>query len=72
MVPGNLSFEAESVLDKEIFNLEAEAMWKGHFQMLSDDELGEVDLEALLAGLKDLIGRVTRAYREELAQRELK
>jgi hypothetical protein len=70
MVPGNLSFEAESVLDEEIFNLEAEAMWKSHFQTLSDDELRAVDLEVLLAGLKDRIARMTRAYNEELKQRQ--
>ncbi len=70
MVPGNLSFEAESVLDKDIFNQEAEAMWKTHLQTLSDDELREVDIEVLLAGLKDRIARVTRAYNEELKERQ--
>jgi len=64
-----LNFEAESVLDKEIFNREAEAMWKTHFQTLSDEELQAVDLEVLVAGLKDRIERVTRAYKEELKQR---
>ncbi len=70
MVPGKLSFEAESVLDKEIFNREIEGQWKTYFQMLSDDELQEVDLEGLLAGLTDRIARVTRAYEEELKQRQ--
>ena len=70
MVPGKLSFEAESVLDKEIFNREIEGQWKTYFQMLSDDELQEVDLDGLLAGLKDRIARVTRAYEEELKQRQ--
>jgi hypothetical protein len=69
MVPGGLNFEAESVLDKEIFNPEAEAMLTTHFQMLSDEELRAVDLELVIAGRKDWIERVTRAYNEELKQR---
>jgi hypothetical protein len=69
MVPGNLNFEAESVLDIEIFNREAEAMWKTHFQTLSDEELRAVDLELVFAGRKDWIERVTNAYSEELKQR---
>ncbi len=70
MVPGNLNFEAESVLDKEIFNPEAEAMCKTHFETLSDEELRAVDLELFFAGRKDWIERVTRAYQEELARRD--
>jgi len=72
LVPGKLSLEAESVLDKEIFNREIEAQWKTHFEMLSDEELRALDLDVLLAGLEDRIARMSRAYREELAQRELK
>ena len=45
-------------------------MWKTHLQTLSDDELREVDIEVLLAGLKDRIARVTRAYNEELKERQ--
>jgi hypothetical protein len=70
MVPGNLNLEAESVLDKEIFNHEAEAMWKTHLQTLSDEELRAVDLELVFAGRKDWIERVTRAYDEELKERQ--
>jgi hypothetical protein len=69
MVPGNLPLEAESVLDKEIFNREAEAMWTTHFQALSDEELRAVDLQLVFAGRMDWIERVTRAYHEELKQR---
>ena len=71
MVPDNLNFEAESILDKEIFNWEAEATWKAHLQTLSDEELRAVDLELVFAGRKDWIERVTGAYRDELKQREL-
>jgi hypothetical protein len=71
MVPGKLSFEAASVLDKEIFNREDEALWKAHFETLSDEELRAVDLPVLFVGLMDRIERATRAYREELALREI-
>jgi len=70
MVPSRLNLEAESVLDKQIFNQELEAQWKTHFQLLSDEELRSTDLEALLAGMRDRIERVTRAYQDELAQRD--
>jgi hypothetical protein len=69
MVPGNLPLEAESVLDREIFNREAEAMWTTHFEMLSDEELRAVDLELVLAGRRDWIERMTRAFHDELARR---
>jgi hypothetical protein len=69
MVPGNLNFEAESVLDKEIFNREAEGIWQTHFQTLTDEELRAVDLELVFAGRKDWIERVTRAYNEEIKRR---
>jgi hypothetical protein len=71
MVPGKHNLEAESVLDQKIFNREVEGQWKTHFQMLSDEELRAVDPEVLFGGLRDRIERVTRAYREELAQRKL-
>jgi hypothetical protein len=71
MIPSKLSFNATSVLDKEIFNREEEALWKAHFEELSDDELRAVDLRFILAGLRDRIERATRAYQEELAQREI-
>jgi hypothetical protein len=70
MVPGGAALEAESVLDKKIFNREIEAQWKTYFQMLSDDELREVDIEVLLAGLKNRIARLTKAYGDELKQRQ--
>ena len=69
MVPDNLNFEAESILDKEIFNWEAEATWKAHLQTLSDEELRAVDPQVVFGGLRDRIKRVTRAYQDELARR---
>ena len=71
MVPGNLNFEADSILEKEIYNREAEATWKTHLQTLSDEELRAMDLQLVFAGREDWIERVTRAYEDELAQREI-
>jgi hypothetical protein len=70
MVPGRWMLEAQSVLDQGIFNQEVEDQWKAHFQMLSDEELRAVDPQVLFGGLRDRIERVTRAYRDELAQRD--
>ncbi len=69
MVPGGLNFEAASVLDKEIFNAEIEAEWRGHFAVLSDQDLLGVNKEVLFGGLLDRIERVRRAYDEEVARR---
>jgi hypothetical protein len=71
MVPDKWMLEAQSVLDQEIFNREVEDQWKTHFQMLSDEELRSVDPQVLFGGLTDRIERVTRAYRDELAEREI-
>jgi hypothetical protein len=70
MVPGNLSMQAASVLDKEIFNSEVEAEWKVFFESLSDEELRAVDTEELFSGLRDRIERAARAYQEELKTRD--
>lgn len=69
MVPSEWLFEARSVLDKEIFNQEVEEYWRTHFQVLSDDDMRALNLEVVLAGLKDRIERITRVYNEELKQR---
>jgi hypothetical protein len=71
MVPGKFSLLATSILDREIFNAEIEAEWKTHFAELSSDELRAVEPEVLFGGLLDRIGRVTQAYREEIARRNL-
>ena len=71
MVPGNMILQANSILDQEIFNVEIEAEWRTHFEMLSDDDLRELDSKTLFAGLQDRIHRVTRAYTEELSRRGL-
>lgn len=69
MVPGRLALRATGVLDKEIFNAEAEARWQTHFELLSDAELRGLNPDTICAGALDLIARVRRAYSEELARR---
>jgi len=70
MVPGHLQLEARSVLDVEIFNPELEVTWCKHFSGLSDEELGQIDPQVIVAGLQDQIERLTRAYNDEVARRQ--
>jgi len=68
-VPGGLNLEATSVLDKEIYNVEIEAMWRTHLEVLTDEQLLGLKKEVILGGLLDRIERVERAYDEEVARR---
>ena len=72
MVPGNLNLHAVSVLERDIFNAEFEAEWKGHLETLSDEELRAMTPRSAFCGLFDRIERVTRAYDEEIARRRLR
>jgi hypothetical protein len=69
MIPSRCSIEAESVLDREIYNAQVEDLWKNHFATLSDKEFRELDFEILIGGLTDRIARLRRAYKNELASR---
>lgn len=69
MVPGALSLEAVSVLDKEVFNPQLEADWSTHFASMTDRELGALNLDAICAGLVDRIARLRRAYNQEISRR---
>jgi hypothetical protein len=71
MVPAGLNLKAVSVLDREIFNPEAEAEWRTHFETMSDDDLGALSAEVLCAGLLDRAKRLKRAYEDEIARRGL-
>ena len=71
MVPGALILEATSVLDREIFNPKAEAEWRIHFEMLSDEDLRALT-ETICAGLLDRVKRLKRAYDQEIARRKLR
>jgi hypothetical protein len=71
MVPGNLNLRATSVLDRDIFNANFEAEWKTHLETLSDDEVLEMNPEAVFCGLFDRVERVTRVYDAEISRRKL-
>ena len=72
MVPGNLNQRATSILERDIFNAEFEAEWKTHLEMLSDEELREMDPKIAFCGLFDRVERVTRAFDKEIARRQSK
>jgi hypothetical protein len=71
MVPAAQHLNALSVLDQKIFNPRMEEDWKAHFSTMTDDELMELDAEVLVAGLRDRIDRLVRAYEDELLKRGL-
>ena len=70
MVPASRALQAESILDCEITNAEIVDKWRAHFETLSTDELRELDVDALFAGLLDRVERVKNAYAEEIDRRE--
>ena len=70
LVPGKLNMWASSVIQRDVFNDDFEAMWKGHLETLSDAELREMKPEVAFCGLIDRIERATRAYHRELAARK--
>jgi hypothetical protein len=71
LVPPGQHLLALSVLDRDFFNPQAEEDWKAHFTVLSDDELMELDADLLVAGMRDRIDRLVRAYEDELLKRGL-
>lgn len=71
MVPHSRHLQAMSVLDKEIFNAQLEGDWKAHFETMSDQELLDMEADDLVAGMRDRIDRLVRAYEDELLKRGL-
>ena len=71
LVPGNFNLRAASVLDRDIFNADFEENWRVNLEMLSDDEVLEMNPEVVFCGLFDRIDRVTRVYDAEIARRKL-
>lgn len=68
IVPSALNLRAVSMLDKEIFNEQADAGWRTHFENLPDEELfGKKEI--LLGGILDRVVRISKAYDEEVARR---
>jgi hypothetical protein len=72
MVPGNLNLHATSILERDIFNVDFEAEWKTHLEMLSDKELSAMNPQVVFCGLFDRVERVTKTYDEEMIRRGLK
>ncbi len=71
LVPPGQHLLALSVLDRDFFNPQTEEDWKAHFTVLSDDELMDLDADLLVAGMRDRIERLVRAYEDELLKRGL-
>jgi hypothetical protein len=71
LVPPGQHLLALSILDRDFFNPQTEADWKTHFEALTDDELMEIDADLLVAGMRDRIERLVRAYEDELLKRGL-
>lgn len=72
LVPGMLNIRATSVLDRDLFNDEFEALWKTQMEMLSNEELIEAEPKEVFCGLFDRIDRVVRAHKDELSRCGLK
>jgi hypothetical protein len=70
-VPGRLSMRATSILDRDIFNDEFEAIWRTHLEMLTDQELSDAEPKEIFCGLFDRIERVVTSYNDELSRRGL-
>jgi hypothetical protein len=69
MIPVGQVLNARAVLDKEIYNPLFEAEWRMHFETLTDEEFGELDLGLMREGINDRVERLERAYRHEVARR---
>jgi hypothetical protein len=71
LVPVAQHLLALSVLDKNYFNLQLEGEWQAHFSTLSDQDLLDLDADAMVAGLRDRAERMVRTYEDELLKRGL-
>lgn len=71
LVPPGQHLLALSILDRDYFNPITEETWKNHFAVLSDQELLDIDADVLVAGMKDRVERLVRAYEDELLKRGL-
>ena len=71
LVPGKLIHRAAGVLERDIFNADFEVELRSHLEMLSDEDLRQMNPEYAFCGLYDRIRRVTRVYNEELKRRKM-
>jgi len=72
MVPGELTQRAYSLIERRVFNPQAEADWRTHLLGLSDEELRRLRLDDFCGSLLDKAERLKRAYLDEIARRKLK
>jgi hypothetical protein len=72
LVPGNLNLPASNVLQRDMFNDGFESGWRTYLEVLSNDEIREVDPKEIFCGIYDQIERIQRAFHEELVRRRLK
>jgi hypothetical protein len=71
MVPGEFGTRAWSVVERKVFNQQAEAVWRTQLHAFSDEELRTLDPEDFWGALLDKADRMKRAYLEEIASRKL-
>ena len=71
MVPGELGAHACAVVEQKVLNRVAEAEWRTQLQAFSDEELQALNPEDSWGALLDRAERMQRAYRDELARRNL-
>ena len=70
MVPGERNDRAYSVIQRKIFNPQAEADWRTHLAALSDEELRRLKPDDFCGALLDKAERLKRAYLDEIARRK--
>ncbi len=70
MVPGELGARATSVVERKVFNRQAEAEFRTQLQAYSDEQLRVLDPEDFWGALVDRAERLKCAYREEIARRK--
>jgi len=71
LVPGEMNLQATSILERDIFNAEFEAVWRHHLETLSDEQLEATEPQDVLCGLFDRVQRVLQAYEDEWERRGL-
>ena len=71
LVPGKLIHRATGVLERDLFNVDFEVELRSHLELLSDEDLRQMNPEYAFCGLYDRIRRITRVYNEELKRRKM-
>jgi hypothetical protein len=58
------------VVEREVFNRQAEAEWRSQLQSFSDEQLHALNLDDFWGALLDRAERMKRAYLHEIARRK--